>query len=155
VTVPVVAAGGIADGRGIAAAMSLGADGVQLGTRFIATRECPAHENFKQIILDTPDTGTCIIGRKLNMLRVVRNDFAEKMEAAEKKGADENKLYEIIGNEFNRNRAASLDGDTASGTFQAGQSSGLVSDIIPVTELVKRLVQEYEAARECLSPFTS
>lgn len=83
VGIPVVAAGGIADGRGIAVVMALGADGAQLGTRFIATTECPAHENHKKFIVDAADTETCIIGRKLSMLRVLRNDFARKMEQAE------------------------------------------------------------------------
>ncbi len=153
VSIPVIAAGGLADGRGIAAAMALGADGVQLGTRFIATRECPAHENHKKLIVEAADMGTCIIGRKLNMLRVVRNDFAEKMEVAEREGKDSNALLEIIGNEFNRNRAGSIEGDITDGTFQAGQSSGLVKDVVSVSELVQRLIEEYEAARDGLVSF--
>jgi enoyl-[acyl-carrier protein] reductase II len=148
VKIPVVAAGGIADGRGIAAVMALGADGAQLGTRFIATTECQAHQHHKQMIVDSDDAGTCIIGRKLSMLRVLRNDFANKMEIAEKQGKDENALLEIIGDEFNRNRAASIEGDITDGTFQAGQSSGLVKDIIPVKELVQRLVSEFESAQK-------
>ncbi len=149
---PVVAAGGIADGRGIAAIMALGADGVQLGTRFIATKECPAHEKYKKTIVEALDTGTCIIGRKLNMLRVVRNEFAATMEAAEKQGADPDRLLQIIGNEFSRNRAASVDGNLKEGTFQSGQSSGLVTDIVSVEDLVKRLLSEYEGTRQSLQP---
>jgi len=146
VKIPVVAAGGIADGRGIAAVMALGADGAQLGTRFIATAECPAHENYKKLIVDSLDFDTCIIGRKLNMLRVIRNEFAKRMEEAEKKGATEEELFKIIGSEFNRNRAASWEGDIEEGAFQAGQSSGLVRDVPTVAELVGRLVAEYDAA---------
>ncbi len=148
VRVPVVAAGGIADGRGIAAAMALGADGVQMGTRFIATKECNSNDNHKKIIVDAPDTGTCILGRNLNMLRVVRNKFADEMLAAEKEGADKEALLKIIGDEFNRNRAASVEGDMDKGTFQAGQSSGLVKDIVPVEQLIQRLLAEYKETVE-------
>jgi enoyl-[acyl-carrier protein] reductase II len=153
VGVPVVAAGGIADGRGIAAAMSLGAEGAQLGTRFIATAECPVHGNYKRLILETEDTGTCIIGRKLNMLRVIRNHFAKEMEETEKMGASPEELFKFIGNVINRSEAATIDGDITEGTFQAGQSAGLVTDIPSVNELVKRLVIEYEAARQSLCRF--
>ncbi len=152
VDIPVIAAGGIADGRGIAAVMALGADGAQIGTRFIATAECQAHDNYKKFIVDSADTDTCIIGRKLSMLRVLRNDFAAKMEKAEKEGAGEQELLKIIGSEFNRNRAASWEGDMKEGAFQAGQSSGLVNDVIPVAELVRRLVAEYEGAAASMSP---
>ncbi len=153
VGVPVVAAGGISDGRGIAAVMSLGADGAQLGTRFIATEECPVHGNYKRLILEAEDTGTCIIGRKLNMLRVIRNKIAKKMEQTEKMGASPEELFKFIGNEINRTEAATIDGDITEGTFQAGQSAGLVTDIPSVNELVKRLVIEYAAARQSLCRF--
>ncbi|HOX28185.1 MAG TPA: nitronate monooxygenase, partial [bacterium] len=102
VDIPVIAAGGIADGRGLAAVMALGADGAQIGTRFIATTECQAHENYKKLLVDAADSDTCIIGRKLSLLRVVRNDFAKRMEDAERNGADDKELMKIIGNEFNR-----------------------------------------------------
>ncbi len=150
VRIPVIAAGGISDGRGIAAVMALGADGAQLGTRFIATIECQAHAHHKQLIVDAPDSGTAIIGRKLDMLRVLKNEFANRMLEAENQGADREALMEIIGDEFNRNRAGSMLGDLAEGAFQAGQSAGLVRDIVSVATLVKRLVREYHAAREGL-----
>lgn len=152
INIPIVAAGGIADGRGIAAALSLGAEGVQMGTRFLATLECPVHENHKKIIVDALDNGTCIIGRKLNMLRVIRNEFAKKMETAEREGKDAHALLEIIGNELNRNRAASIEGNIKSGTFQAGQSAGLIKDIVPVKKLVQRLIAEYNDALCGLKP---
>ena len=121
------------------------------GTRFIATTECNAHSKYKNLIVKTPDTGTCIIGRKLSLLRVIRNDFAQRIEEAEIQGADKEGLLKVIGNEFNRNRSAAVDGDLVEGAFQAGQSSGLVRDVVPVAELVKRLVAEFEAARQALS----
>ncbi|MFC1857012.1 NAD(P)H-dependent flavin oxidoreductase [Thermodesulfobacteriota bacterium] len=155
VSVPVMAAGGIADGRGVAAVMALGADGAQLGTRFIATKECRCHENHKKLVVEADDTGTCIIGRKLNMLRVIRNEFAAKMEQAEKSGANAAELIEIIGSDIHRSKAASEKGDLTEGTFQAGQSAGLVADILTVNNLVKKLIAEYEAARQSLSPLGS
>ncbi len=150
VDVPVVAAGGIADGRGIAAAMALGAEGVQLGTRFIATKECPAHENFKKLVLDALDTGTSIIGRKLDILRVLKTDFAERITNAENKCASREELMKIIGDEFNRNYAGSLKGDIKEGVFQAGQSAGMVKEVLPVADLVNRLIVEYDKAIERL-----
>ena len=150
VEIPVIAAGGIADGRGIAGVMALGADGAQLGTRFIATKECQAHVNHKQLIVDAPDNGTCIIGRKLDMLRVLKNEFSDQMVDAEKHGAGREALLNIIGNEFNRNRAGSVEGDLEEGAFQAGQSAGLVHDIVSVQVLVKRLIDEYNTARNSL-----
>ena len=135
VKIPVIAAGGIADGRGIAAVMALGADGAQLGTRFIATEECNAHMAHKRLIVDAQDAGTCIIGRKLDMLRVLRNEFADQMLEAEIAGASREKLLEMIGNEFNRNRAGSVLGDLkrhipggpvfrAGGGYYSGSCSG-------------------------------
>lgn len=150
VKIPVIAAGGIADGRGIAAAMALGADGVQMGTRFIATKECIAHDNYKNLLVNAQDGDTAIIGRKLSMLRVIRTDFAKKMEEAEKEGKSAQELLNLIGDEFNRNKVASLSGDLAEGAFQAGQSAGMVKDILSVSGLVQRLLKEYEAARENL-----
>jgi enoyl-[acyl-carrier protein] reductase II len=152
VGVPVVAAGGIVDGRGIAAVMALGAEGVQMGTRFIATQECKTHDTFKKLILDADDIGTCIIGRKLNLMRVIRTEFALKMEQAEKAGASNEDLFEIIGDERNRSRSAAKKGDIKEGTFQAGQSSGLINDILSVSDLIKRLIAEYESARKALQP---
>lgn len=151
VDIPVIGAGGIADGRGIAAVMALGADGVQLGTRFIATAECPAHIRYKNLIADCPDTGTRIIGRKLGILRVIDNPFAQTIAEAETRCAGKDELLAIIGDEYNRNRAASIDGDLEGGAFQAGQSAGLVRKILPVRALVDQLIAEYETARNQLA----
>lgn len=146
VKIPVIAAGGIADGRGIAAAFALGADGVQMGTRFIATKECNAHIVHKQKIVDAPDDGTLIIGRQMDMLRVLRNDFAKRVAEAEQNNAGREALLKIIGNEFNRNRAGSVEGDAVEGAFQAGQSAGLIKDIPTVEMLVANLIKEYHTA---------
>ncbi len=146
VTIPVAAAGGIADGRGILAALALGADGVQMGTRFVATVECPAHENFKQKLVEASDTGTIITGRKMNMLRSLRNDFTLRMAEAERKGAGIEELLKIIGEENNRAEMGMVRGDVQEGVLEAGQSSGLVHEIPTVAELFKKLELEYQRA---------
>lgn len=152
VDVPVVAAGGIADGRGMAAAMALGADGVQMGTRFIATAECNAHENYKKALVESGDGGTCMLGRRFLMLRTLRNEFAAKLEAAEREGASDEELQKMLKSEGSRNMAAAYDGDIVEGTMQAGQSAALVTDIPTVAEVVERIIQEYESARKSLRP---
>jgi len=152
VDIPVVAAGGIADGRGMAAAMALGADGVQIGTRFIATAECNAHENYKKAVVEAGDGGTSIVGRSFIMLRVLNNDFAMRMKEAEKSGAGVQELRDLLRSEGSRNISGMIEGDTVEGTLQAGQSAALVKDIVPVAELVGRLVREYETARKSLRP---
>ena len=144
VDIPVAAAGGIADGRGIAAALALGADGVQMGTRFIATVECNAHDNFKQKLVESGDTASIITGRNLNMLRSLRNDFTMRMSEAEREGASKEDLFAIIGDEHNRAELGMVDGDVGEGVLEAGQSSGLVRDVPTVAELFDKLKAEYE-----------
>jgi enoyl-[acyl-carrier protein] reductase II len=146
VDIPVVAAGGIADGRGIAAALVLGAEGAQMGTRFVATVECNAHANFKHKLVEAPDNGTIITGRKMNMLRSLRNPFTMRMAEAERNGASVEELLSIIGDEHNRAELGMIEGDVDEGVFEAGQSSGLVHDIPTVAQLFERLKKEYEEA---------
>lgn len=146
VDIPVAAAGGIADGRGIAAALALGADGVQMGTRFVATVECNAHDNFKQKLVEAGDTASLITGRKMNMLRSLKNDFTLRMFEAERGGATGEELLAIIGDENNRAELGMVDGDVAEGVLEAGQSSGLVHDIPTVAELFEKLKREYADA---------
>lgn len=146
VGIPVVAAGGIADGRGIAAALALGADGVQMGTRFVATAECPAHENFKGKLVEASDTGSIITGRKVNMLRSLKNDFTIRMATAERDGATAEELFKIVGDEHNRAELGMVKGDVNEGVLEAGQSSGLVHDVPTVAELFEKLKEEYEKA---------
>jgi enoyl-[acyl-carrier protein] reductase II len=146
VDIPVAAAGGIADGRGIAAALALGADGVQMGTRFIATAECNAHNGFKQALVEAGDTASIITGRKLNMLRSLKNDFTLRMSQAERDGASEADLFSIIGDEHNRAELGMVGGDVAEGVLEAGQSSGLVDDVPTVAELFEHLKKEYAEA---------
>jgi len=149
VKLPVVASGGIADGAGIAAMLALGADAVQLGTRFIATPEAGVHENYKRAVLAADVQDTSVVGRGGLPIRQLANAFSKQYEAAERNGASGSELLEIL-NSSSLRRAA-LDGDVEWGKVEAGQSAGLVDDIVPAAELFRRLVAETEEARKRLA----
>jgi len=146
---PVVASGGIADGAGIAALLALGADAVQLGTRFIATPEASVHENYKRAVLEAEVDQTALIGRGHHPIRQLKNAFSAKYEAAERTGASAEQLEALFA-EHSLKQAA-LRGDVEWGKVEAGQSAGLVRDIVPAGELLRRLVAETEEARERLA----
>lgn len=137
---PVIAAGGIADGYGVAAALIAGASGVQMGTRFVATVECEAHENFKRAILNAKDTDTVLIGGSaMAPTRVIRNKFAEMVLQAEREG----KSPEEIGLMFKgRSRLGIKDGDIENGSLMAGQSVALIKEILPVKDLMIKIVRD-------------
>lgn len=144
VKIPVIAAGGIGDGRGIAAALSLGAHGVQIGTRFAATQESSAHEAFKQAMVGAGSTSTFLTMKKHVPVRLLRNPFAERVLAAEDRGASKDELAEILGK--GRARLGMFEGDTREGELEVGQIVGAVHDIPTVAELVKRFESEYAAS---------
>jgi enoyl-[acyl-carrier protein] reductase II len=146
---PVIASGGIADGAGIAAMLALGADAVQLGTRFIATPEASVHDNYKRAVLDAEVDQTTLVGRGGHPIRQLKNAFSAKYEAAERGGASKEQL-EALFQEYSLKQAA-LRGDVEWGKVEAGQSAGLVHDILPAAELMRRLVAEVEAARRRLA----
>ncbi|HET7198368.1 MAG TPA: nitronate monooxygenase [Burkholderiales bacterium] len=149
VKLPVVASGGIADGAGIAAMLALGADAVQLGTRFIATPEANVHERYKQAVLAAEVDRTAFVGRGLAPIRQLQNSFSAKYRAIEDAGAPLAEREAL----FARHslKQAALEGDVEWGKVEAGQSAGLVHDIVPAAELVKRLVREMEEARRRLA----
>jgi enoyl-[acyl-carrier protein] reductase II len=146
---PVIASGGIADGFGIAAMLALGADAVQLGTRFIATPEASVHDNYKKAVLDAEIEQTALVGRGAHPIRQLKNAFSEKYEAAERANATRAELDAIF-QEYSLKQAA-LRGDVEWGKVEAGQSAGLVRDIVPAGELFRRLVAEMEEARRRLA----
>ena len=141
---PVVASGGVADGAGILALLALGAEAVQLGTRFIATPEASVHENYKRAVLAADVHDTCLVGPPSLPIRQLRNAFTEKFMAAPKEER------EALFKESSLKKAA-LEGDVQWGKVEAGQSAGLVDDMLPAAELMKRLVQELEQARRRLA----
>ena len=138
VDIPVIAAGGIADGRGFVAALALGARGVQIGTRFAATHEAQGHPNFKEAILNVNDMGTVITGRSIGPTRCVRNRLTERILEAEKKGISPEKLLEFIGQ--GRSRRAAEKGDVEEGTVYCGQIAGLIGELKSAEEVINDIV---------------
>lgn len=141
VNIPIVAAGGIGDGRGLAAAYILGANGVQMGTRFIATKEAPFHENYKQSILQATDLTARIIGRSVGRTRrVLQNEYATILEKKEKEGISLEKFNEMTTEK--QHIKGAIEGDFTSGFINGGQISGLVTTIPSVKELIEQMTKE-------------
>ena len=141
VSIPVVAAGGIADARGFVAALALGAEGVQMGTCFVTTKECVAHQNFKDGIVNASDTGTVITGRKLGPARILKNEFASKILEMEGKGATPEELMVFIG--IARSRTGELDGDMIDGEAYCGAIAGVIKEIVGAGDVVRGIVEGY------------
>ena len=141
VDVPVLASGGIGNGRGLAAALALGADGVEMGTRFVATEECPAHPAYKQALLATDEHATMVIERTLGRPgRVLDSAWSRKVIEAEKAGLPQATLLEMVSGR--RNVRAALEGQLDEGFVWAGQVTGLIHDVPSAGELVRRTVAE-------------
>lgn len=140
-TIPVIAAGGIVDGRGIAAALSLGAEAVQIGTRFAVTQESSAHDNYKRAVLNAKDKDTHLILKKLGMARVIRNKFSQEMEALEMNCVDLEMQKELKSTK--REMLGIFEGNLDEGMLEASQGSGKINDIPYVKELMERLVSEF------------
>jgi enoyl-[acyl-carrier protein] reductase II len=140
VSVPVVAAGGIADGRGIVAALALGAQGVQLGTRFLIAEECQIHMKYKQCIIESSDTDTVVTGRSIGgPVRGIRNRMTDKFMKLEEKKASRDEMEAIA---LGSLRKAVVDGDVENGSLMAGQISGMVTDIKSIEEIIIDLLDE-------------
>ena len=149
VKLPVVASGGVADGAGVAALLALGAEAVQLGTRFIATPEASVHDRYKKAVLAADVGDTTLVGRGGLPIRQLKNAFSTKYAAAERSGMGKEDLEKIF--ESSSLKQAALDGDVEWGKLEAGQSAGLVDEILPAAEVMRRLVAEAEAARKRLA----
>jgi enoyl-[acyl-carrier protein] reductase II len=146
VQVPVVAAGGIADGRGMAAALALGASGVQVGTRFAATLESDAHPIFKQRVVDATDRDTILTMRGLMPVRMLRTPFALRAMEAERMGATREELETLLGRK--REKLGIGEGNVDEGMFEAGQSAGLVHAILPAADVVRMMMEEYRTIQQ-------
>jgi enoyl-[acyl-carrier protein] reductase II len=154
VTVPVVAAGGIADGRGFVAAMALGARGVQLGTRFLASYEAAAHANYKDAILRMPDDGTCVTGRTtVGPTRAIRNRLTDRIIEAERGGAKPDELSEMIGE--GRSAMAAIEGDCDEGTLYCGQIGGAIRELKSAGRIVEDMISEAALIIEAMARFRS
>jgi len=141
--IPVIASGGIADGRGMAAALALGAEGVNMGTRFLATREAPVHENIKQALVGASERDTRLMFRTLrNTVRVLRNAISEEVVALENRpgGCQFDELRPLVAGA--RGRAALQSGEVNDGVVSAGLCMGLIDDVPSCAELIARMVRE-------------
>lgn len=145
VDIPVIAAGGIACGRQMAAAFALGACGVQIGTCLLASEECPIHENYKNAVVKAKDNDTIVTGRIGGTpVRILKNPMAREYVRMEKEGAD---LMELEKFTLGSLRKAVVEGDVKNGSLMAGQVSGLVKEIKPVRDILEEMVNEYEHIR--------
>ncbi len=142
VDIPVIAAGGIADGRGFVAALALGATGIQMGTRFAATKEALGHPDFKKAILEANDTATVITARKMGPTRCIRNKLAETIIDAEQKGATIEELFKIIGT--GRSLRAAQDGELEEGTIYCGQIAGLIKELKSAGQVITETINTAE-----------
>lgn len=153
VKIPVIAAGGIAEGRQIYAALALGAQAVQIGTRFAATVESSSHENYKQAVVSAIDTDTVLTLKKVAPVRLWKNSFAALAIEAAKRGATKEEEIELLGRKREMNGI--FNGDTEAGELEMGQSSGLIKDIPTTQEVVERLVKEYYETNERMNRITN
>jgi len=144
VKIPVIAAGGIATGRQILAAMVLGAEGAQLGSRFVASEEASSHIAFKKRVVNAAEGDTILTMKQLTPVRLIRNQFYEQIAEAEKRGAGPEELKEILGRA--RAKKGMFEGDLAEGELEIGQVACLLDDIRPAGEIVKSLWQEFTGA---------
>ncbi|MDV3537668.1 nitronate monooxygenase [Elizabethkingia anophelis] len=146
VSLPLIAAGGIALGSQIKAAILLGADGVQIGSRFAATKEASSHENFKQKIVETQEGGTHLTLKELAPVRLIKNKFYNDIEKLYESGRDTEALKAVLGRA--RAKRGMFEGDLEEGELEIGQSSALIDSILSVEEVFEKLIKEFREA-EC------
>ncbi|MBI2269598.1 MAG: nitronate monooxygenase [Bacteroidetes bacterium] len=144
-SVPLIAAGGIGTGRAMLAAMALGADGVQLGSRFVASEESSAHINFKKAIINVNEGDTQLILKQLTPVRLMKNKFFEQVAQAEQKGASVDELKQLLGR--SRAKKGMFEGNLDEGELEIGQVSALVKEIKPVAKIIEEIMNEYKLAK--------
>ena len=139
--IPLIAAGGIGSGKAMAAAMALGADGVQIGSLFAASAESSAHDNFKQKIIEADDGSTHLTLKKLVPVRLIENPFCKKVREAEQKGADKNMLAEMLGK--GRAKKGMFEGDILEGELEIGQVAYTIHELKPVAQIMNELIVDF------------
>jgi enoyl-[acyl-carrier protein] reductase II len=144
VNIPVLAAGGIATGRQMLAAMVLGADGVQVGSRFVASNEASSHENFKNLVINSAEGDTHLSLKQLTPVRLLKNDFFNLVQDAENNGASTEELQKLLGR--GRAKLGMFEGNLAEGELEIGQVSAIIKTIKPAAEIVQEMYKEYEGA---------
>ncbi len=149
INVPLIAAGGIGSGRAMLAAMALGADGVQIGSRFAASEESSGHENFKNTIVGAGDGDTKLVLKKVVPVRLIQNEFCQRVREAEDKGATKEELIELLGR--GRAKLGMFEGDLKEGELEIGQVSGSIDQIKKAGTIVREIMQEFVEAQSSLS----
>ena len=149
IQIPLIAAGGISTGRAMLAAMALGADGVQIGSRFVASNESSAHENFKNAVVSSSEGDTKLSLKALTPVRLLKNKFFHTVEEAEARGASPQELEELLGR--GRSKKGMFEGDLDNGELEIGEVSGYIKDIKPAAEIIQDIMQEFLAAKKKLA----
>jgi len=144
VAIPVIAAGGIANGKGMLAALILGAEGVQIGSRFVASVESSAHNNFKEEVVKTQDGDTHLTLKELTPVRLIKNQFYQRVQELYQQQAEKSELQELLGR--GRAKKGMFEGDLDNGELEIGQVAGLIDEIKPAAKIVQEIVAEYNDA---------
>ena len=146
VSLPLIAAGGIASGRGMLAAMALGAEGVQIGTRFALSEESSAHERFKQKCITLDEGDTILSLKKLSPTRLIRNEFYRQVEQAENAGASAEEIAQLLGR--GRAKRGIFEGELDEGELEIGQAASMIRTVEPVGQIMAQMIAEYNAAAD-------
>jgi enoyl-[acyl-carrier protein] reductase II len=148
VSIPLIAAGGIGNGRQMLAAMALGAEGVQVGSRFVASKESSAHEAFKKAVINTKEGDTQLTLKQLVPVRLIKNKFFQEVQAAELRGASADELKNLLGRA--RAKKGMFEGDMDEGELEIGQVSASFDEILPAADIVHAMMQEFETAKKSI-----
>tara|TARA_R110002073_G_scaffold8207_1_gene45634 strand:- start:77201 stop:78133 length:933 start_codon:yes stop_codon:yes gene_type:complete len=148
VNIPVIAAGGIGNGRGMLAAMVLGADGVQIGSRFAATIESSAHDNFKKTIIDVKDGDTHLTLKELAPVRLVKNNFYQQVQELYQQNPTVDQIKELLGRA--RAKKGMFEGDLVNGELEIGQIAGIIHEIKPAKQVLEEIIEEFQAVKDNL-----
>lgn len=151
ISIPLIAAGGISTGKQMAAAMSLGADAVQIGSRFVCSNESSAHENFKKTVMNSKEGDTVLTLKELTPVRLMKNEFYKKVNEAYEKGASKDELISLLGK--GRAKKGMFEGDLIEGELEIGQVAGMIDEIKPAAEIVQEIMNEYAETLDLLSKY--
>ncbi|MEN8839190.1 MAG: nitronate monooxygenase, partial [Flavobacteriales bacterium] len=149
ITIPLIAAGGIGTGKGMLAAMTLGADAVQIGSRFVATPESSAHQLFKETVVKAKEGDTQLTLKELTPVRLIKNDFYNKISEAYQNNATAEELQDLLGR--GRAKKGMFEGDLIEGELEIGQISGLIHEIKPAKKVVDEIIQEFKQSIQQVS----
>ena len=149
VNIPVIAAGGIGSGKAMLAAFSLGAEGVQIGSRFVASQECSAHTNFKDAVVESKEGDTMLSLKKLTAVRLLNNEFYQKVVEAENRGDSIEELRELLGK--GRSKRGMFEGNLQEGELEIGQVSSMINEIKPVKDIIDEIISDLKIEKERIS----